>query len=61
MVAKQGVVRGCMEKEVGVNRRKPLYTESINNKILLYSTENYIQYPKINNKGREYKKGFIYL
>ena len=39
MVAKQGVVRGCMEKEVGVNRRKPLYIESINNKILLYSTD----------------------
>ena len=39
MVTKQGVVRGCVEKEVGVNRRKPLYIESINNKILLYSTD----------------------
>jgi len=32
-----------MEWELGVIRYKLLYTEWINNKVLLYSTENYIQ------------------
>ena len=33
---------------------KLLYIDWINNKFLLYSTENYIQYPMINHKGKEY-------
>ena len=36
-----------------------IYIEWINNKALLYSTENilnYIQYPMINQNGKEYKK-----
>ena len=45
-----------MEWEVGVSRCKLLYIEWINNKVLLYSTENYIQYPMINHNGKEYKK-----
>ena len=32
----------------------------INNNILLYSTGNYIQYPVINHKGKEYEKEHIY-
>jgi len=28
-----------------INRYKLLYIEGINNKVLLYSTENYIKYP----------------
>ena len=40
--------------EVGVSRCKLLYIEWINNKILLYSTDNYIQYPMINHNGKEY-------
>ena len=32
------------------------YMEWINNKVLLYSTENYIQYPMINHNGKEYLK-----
>ena len=36
--------------------------EWIKNKIQLYSTENYIQYPGINYNGKEYEKEFyIYL
>ena len=31
---------------------KLLYTEWINNKVLLYSTENYIQHPVININGK---------
>ena len=29
------------------------------NKVLLYSTGNYIQYPVVNNNGKEYKKECI--
>ena len=43
-------VGGGMEREVGVSRCKLLYMERINNKVLLYSTENYIQYPMINHR-----------
>ena len=42
--------------EFGISRCKLLYVEWINNKILLYSTGNYIQYPVINHNGKEYKK-----
>ena len=37
-------------------RCKLLHMKWINNKVLLYSTENYIQYPMINHNGKEYKK-----
>ena len=37
-------VGGGMEWEVGVSRCKLLHIEWINNKVLQYSTENYIQY-----------------
>ena len=47
---------GVVDWEFGVSRCKLLYTEWINNKILLYSTGNYIQYPEINHNGREYEK-----
>ena len=61
MVAKGEGVGGGMEWEVGVSRRKLLYIECINNKVLLYSTENYIQYPMINHNGREYFKKNVYI
>jgi len=35
---------------------KLLYREWINNKVLPYSTKNYIHYPMINHNGKEYKK-----
>ena len=56
-----GGLRDWVEWEVGV-RRKLLYTEWVNNKVpLRYSTENYIQYPMINHKGKEYlKKPYIH-
>ena len=37
------------------------YREKINNKVLLYSTGNYIQYSGINHNGKEYKKECIYM
>ena len=56
VVAKEeGFGRG-MEWEVGFNRCKLLYMQGLNNKDLLYGTENYVQCPMINHNGKEYKK-----
>ena len=33
-----------------------IYKGWINNKVLMYSTENYIQYTVINHNGKEYRK-----
>ena len=52
---------GGMDWEFGVSRCKLLYREWINNKILLYSTGNYIQYPVINHNGKEYEKEYIHM
>ena len=54
MAAKWEGVRKEREWEVGVSRGKLLYMEGTNNKVLLYSIENYIQCPMINHNGREY-------
>ena len=43
---------GEMDCEFGICKYKLLYTEWINNKVLLYCTENYIQYPVINHNGK---------
>ena len=40
---------------------KLLYIAWINNKVLLYSTENKIQYPMINHNVKEYEKECIYI
>ena len=45
-----------MEWEVGVSRCKLLYVEWINNRVLLYSPGNCIQYPGINYNGKNMKK-----
>ena len=47
---------GGMEWEGGVSRCKCLYVGRINNKVLLQSIENYIQYPVINHNGKAYIK-----
>ena len=61
MVAKGEEAGGGMEWEAGVSRCRILYIEWINNKVLLYSTGKYIQYPVINHNGKEYKKECIYI
>ena len=56
MVAKgDGSGRG-QDWECGINRRKLLHIGRINNKVLLYSTGNYIQYPMVNHNRKEYEK-----
>ena len=37
-------------------KRQSTALEWINNKVLMYSTGNYIQYPATNYNGKEYKK-----
>ena len=50
-----------MDWEFGISRCKLLYIEWINNKVLLYSTGNYIQYLVINHNGKKYEKEYIYI
>ena len=50
-----------MEWEFEVSRRKLLHIEWTNNKVLLHSTGNYVQYPGINHNGKEHKKECIYV
>ena len=53
---------GGIEWELfGTSRCKLLCIEWIDNKVLLYSTGNYIQYPVINHNGKEYEKEYIYI
>ena len=40
--------------EFGVSRCKLLHIEWVDNKVLLCSTGNYIQYPVINDNGKEF-------
>ena len=54
-----GVGGGGMDLEFGINRCKLLHVEWISNKVLLYSTRNYIQYPGINHIGKEYKRLYV--
>ena len=56
MVAK-GVGGGGKDWEFGISKCKLLYIGWINNKVLLYSTENYTQYPDKHN-GKEYEKEY---
>ena len=60
MVMGEGGGRG-VDWEFGISRCKLLYTEWINNKVLLYSTGNYSQYPVIHYNGKEYEKECIYI
>lgn len=42
-------------------KKNLLYVEWINNKVLLYSTRNYSQYPVRSHNGKEYKRECIYV
>ena len=45
--------------EFGISRCKLFYIDGVNNKVPLYNTGNYIQYPLINHNGKEYEKEYI--
>ena len=57
---KRNNFRGSEVLRVWINRCKILYIVWINNKVLLYSTGNYIQYHVINHNGKKYEKN-IYM
>ena len=40
------------------SRGRLVYIGWINNKVLLCSTGNYIQYPVVNHNGKEYEKEY---
>ena len=61
MVAKVKGAGGGMDWEFEINRGKLLYIECINNKVLLYSTGNYIQYPVVNHTENNIKNICIYI
>ena len=61
VVAKGEGGGGGRDREFVVSRCQLLHIEWINNKVLLYSTGNYIQYSEINHNGKEYKKECIYM
>ena len=65
VVAAEGGGAGRKDWEFGMSRCKLLYIllyiDWINNKVLLWSTGNYIQYPVIKHHGKEYKKECIYV
>ena len=52
---------GGMDWEFGIDRCKLLCVEWMNNKVLLYSTGNYFQYPVINHNRKEYEKEYMYV
>ena len=52
---------GLERDGIGISRCKLLYREWKNDKVLLYSRENYIQYPLINHNGKEYEKEYTYI
>ena len=51
-------LRNTNHQEIGISRCKVLYIGWVNNKILLYNTGNYIQYPLMNYSGKEYEKEY---
>ena len=55
-----GTAGGKDGLRVWVGRYKQLHMEGLN-KVLLYSTGNYIQYPEIKHDGKEYLKECIYI
>ena len=60
MVAK-GLGPRAVEREFGISGNTLSYTEWMDEKILLYSTGNYIQCPVINHHGKEHKKRMCML
>ena len=53
--------RGGKDWKFGISRCKLVYIRWINNKVLLYSTGNYILYPVINHNRKEYEKEYVYV
>ena len=61
VVAKGEIGWVRVDWEFGISRCKLLNIEWINNKVLLYSTGKYIQYPVINHNRKQCEKEYIYI
>ena len=61
MVAQGKGVGEGMDWEFWISKCELLCIKWVNNKVLLYSTGNYIQYPVINHNGKEYEKEYLRL
>ena len=61
MVAKAEEGGGGIDWKFGISRCKILHIGWINNKVLLCSTRNYIQYVVVNHNGKEYEKKYVYI
>ena len=61
MVVKGKRGGGGLDWEFRISRCKLLYIDGLNNKVLLYSSGNYIQYPVINHNGKEYEKECVFV
>ena len=61
VIAKGEVGGEGMDWKSDIGRCKLLCTGWINNKVLLCSTGNYLQYPGINHNGKENEKECIYV
>ena len=48
--------RGGKDWKFGITRERILYIGWVNDKVLLYSAGNRIQYPVTNHNGKEYEK-----
>ena len=59
MVAEGEENWGGEDYEFGINRGKLLYIRGINNKVLLYSTGNYIPYLVKNRNEKDCEKEYI--
>ena len=60
VVAKEGGGGIGMDWEFEISRYKLIYIRWTNNKVLLYSTGNYIRYPVMNHNGKEYERKKIW-
>ena len=57
----EGKGGGGINQEFGFGRYTVLYIKQIKNKVLLYSTGNYIQYLVITYYGKESEKEYIHV
>ena len=56
-----GEAGGETNDEFVISRYNLLYIKQINNKVLLYSTRSYTQYPIINQNGKDMKNNIHYI
>ena len=59
IIYRDALRREGTNRELGISRYKLLYIKQINKKVLLYSTENYIECLAITYNGKDYEKEYV--